>query len=184
MKADGSELRRVTNKRVRPTALQMVSGRQEADCLCIADTRDLRCAHAWRGHSSLGSLPDPRDRRGHWRGDRREHGPALKTNPNTAGGRIGYIIKARPRMARRSASCIPTANGAGRRGAQSSWSPDGKSVVYYRIASRTARRTPGCTAGQKREYGTRCLSRRMPEEQPLALTDLDFPSAIPPLPSA
>jgi Tol biopolymer transport system component len=73
-------------------------------------------------------------------GTRQEHGPALKVSPQfLSGHRIGYVMKAGPRMGLAFTTGSQGADGQMR---NPSWSPDGKWVVYQKWSSLWRRNQP------------------------------------------
>ncbi len=110
-------------------------------------------------------------------------GPGLKTNPHyAAGGGIAYLLKASPKDG-------PVAGivyADGKRGPEGavrnpSWSPDGKSVVYYRFdVTNRAQYTRLHSWDTKREYRyTDVFPSVCAKSDRLAITDLDFPFGNP-----
>jgi Tol biopolymer transport system component len=109
-------------------------------------------------------------------------GAGLKTNPQfLPDGGVGFLVKA---SAQAPAAGIAYASGAtGPRGAVRgpSWSPDGRTVVYYRqeLANR-AQYTRLYSWDPKREYRyTDVFPAQCPKDGRLAITDLDFPFGNP-----
>jgi len=118
-------------------------------------------------------------------GERKEvtQGPGLKTNPHyLPGGVVGYLLKASPKDG-------PPAGivyADGKRGPEGgvrnpSWSPDGKSVVYYRFdVTNRAQYTRLHSWDKKREYRyTDVFPTLCEKSNRLAITDLDFPFGNP-----
>lgn len=110
-------------------------------------------------------------------------GPGLKTNPHyLPGGTVGYLLKASPKDG-------PVAGivyADGKRGPEGgvrnpSWSPDGKSVVYYRFdVTNRAQNTRLHSWDPKREYRyTDVFPTQCAKSGRLAITDLDFPFGNP-----
>lgn len=118
-------------------------------------------------------------------GDRRiiTQGPGLKTNPHyLPGGEVAYLIKAAPKQG--PAEGVAYANGShGPSGGvrNPSWSPDGKSLVYYRIdVTNRAQYTRLHSWDPSREYRyTDVFPTLCRKSGRLALTDLDFPFGNP-----
>jgi Tol biopolymer transport system component len=110
-------------------------------------------------------------------------GGGLKTNPHyLPGGLIAYLMKAAPRDG--PAAGIVYANGTrGPEGAvrNPSWSPDGKSVVYYRFdVTNRAQYTQLYSWDPAREYRyTDVFPTLCAKSGRIALTDLDFPFGNP-----
>lgn len=110
-------------------------------------------------------------------------GPALKVNPQyLADGRIGYVIKGTPKDGPK----VGIAYSDGKRGPEGevrnpSWSPDGKSLVYYRIAVNNRPQNAKLYSWQKKyEYRyTDVFPTVCPRNGRMALTDLDFPFGNP-----
>jgi len=110
-------------------------------------------------------------------------GPALKTNPQyLPGGRIGYVVKGTPRDGPK----VGIVYSDGQRGPEGevrspSWSPDGRTVVYYRIdVKNRAQNTRLYSWDRDREYRyTDVFPAVCPKNNRLALTDLDFPFGNP-----
>jgi len=110
-------------------------------------------------------------------------GPGLKTNPHyLPGGTIAYLLKASTKDG--PVAGIVYANGTrGPEGAvrNPSWSPDGKSVVYYRFdVTNRAQYARLHSWDSKREYRyTDVFQTQCPKSGRIALTDLDFPFGNP-----
>ncbi len=110
-------------------------------------------------------------------------GPALKVNPQyLPDGRIGYVVKGTPR----DGPAVGIVYSDGSRGPTGevrspSWSPDGKQVVYYRIdVQNRAQNTKLYSWDSRREYRyTDVFPAICPKNNRLALTDLDFPFGNP-----
>lgn len=110
-------------------------------------------------------------------------GPGLKTNPHyLPGGGIAYLLKASPKDG--PATGIVYADG--RRGPEGavrnpSWSPDGRSIVYYRFeVTNRAQYTRLHSWDPKREYRyTDVFPSQCGRTGRLAITDLDFPFGNP-----
>jgi Tol biopolymer transport system component len=110
-------------------------------------------------------------------------GPGLKTNPQyLPGGGIAYLVKTTPKDGPQAG----IAYAAGARGPQGavrnpSWSPDGKSLVYYRFdVTNRAQYTRLYSWDKKREYRyTDVFPVVCPKSGRLAQTDLDFPFGNP-----
>jgi Tol biopolymer transport system component len=110
-------------------------------------------------------------------------GAALKTNPQyLPDGRIGYVIKGTPRDGPK----VGIVYSDGTRGPEGevrspSWSPDGKTVVYYRIdVTNRAQNTRLYSWDKQREYRySDVFPAVCPGSNRLALTDLDFPFGNP-----
>ena len=110
-------------------------------------------------------------------------GPGLKTNPHyLPDGALAYLLKASPKDG--PAAGIVYADGS--RGPAGevrnpSWSPDGKSVVYYRFGvTNRAQNTRLHSWDPRREYRyTDVFPTLCRKTDRLALTDLDFPFGNP-----
>jgi Tol biopolymer transport system component len=110
-------------------------------------------------------------------------GPALKVNPQyLPDGRLGYVIKGSPKDGPK----VGIVYSDGKRGPEGevrspSWSPDGKSVVYYRIdVKNRAQNSKLYSWDRKREYRyTDVFPAVCPKNGRMALTDLDFPFGNP-----
>jgi Tol biopolymer transport system component len=110
-------------------------------------------------------------------------GPGLKTNPHyLPGGVVAYVLKASPKDG--PVAGIVYANG--KRGPEGgvrnpSWSPDGKSVVFYRFDTvNRPQYTRLHSWDSKREYRyTDVFPTQCPKSGRIALTDLDFPFGNP-----
>jgi Tol biopolymer transport system component len=110
-------------------------------------------------------------------------GPGLKTNAHyLPGGTVAYLLKASPKDG--PAAGIVYANGT--RGPEGgvrnpSWSPDGKSVVYYRFdVTNRAHYTRLHSWDARREYRyTDVFPTVCAKSGRLAMTDLDFPFGNP-----
>jgi Tol biopolymer transport system component len=110
-------------------------------------------------------------------------GPALKVNPQTLpDGRLGYVIKGTPKDGPK----VGIVYSDGKRGPEGevrspSWSPDGKLVVYYRIdVKNRAQNSRLYSWDRKREYRyTDVFPAVCPKNGRMALTDLDFPFGNP-----
>lgn len=110
-------------------------------------------------------------------------GPGLKVSPHyLPGGVVAYLLKASPKDG--PVAGIVYANGT--RGPEGgvrnpSWSPDGKSVVYYRFdATNRPQNTRLHSWDSNREYRyTDVFPTQCPKSGRLALTDLDFPFGNP-----
>ena len=106
-------------------------------------------------------------------------GPGLKTNPQyLADGSVGFLYKASSKDAP-NAGVAYTSGSAGPRGVvrNPSWSPDGRTVVYYKLdLTNRAQNTQLYNWDKKREYRyTDVFPAVCPASGKLALTDLDFP---------
>src|SRR3954451_23334990 len=102
----------------------------------------------------------------------------LKTNPQyLADGSVGFLYKASSKDAP-NAGIAYTSGSAGPRGVvrNPSWSPDGRTVVYYKLdLTNRAQNTPLYSWDKKREYRyTDVFPAICPKSGQLALTDLDF----------
>ena len=110
-------------------------------------------------------------------------GPALKVNPQyLPDGRLGYVIKGTPKDGPK----VGIVYSDGTRGPEGevrnpSWSPDGKSVVYYRIdVNNRAQNAKLYSWDKKREYRyTDVFPTVCAKNGRMALTDLDFPFGNP-----
>ena len=110
-------------------------------------------------------------------------GPGLKTNPQyLPGGGIGYVVKAAGKDGP-PAGVTYTNGGQGPLGAvrNPSWSPDGKTMVYYRFdVTNRPHFTRLYSWDKKYEYRyTDVFPAICPKSGRLALTDLDFPFGNP-----
>lgn len=110
-------------------------------------------------------------------------GAGLKTNPQyLPDGRIGYLIKSAGRGGPQPGVVYPDGSRGPAGDVRSpSWSPDGKSVVYYRIdVANRAQNTRLYSWDKDREYRyTDVFPAVCPKNNRLALTDLDFPFGNP-----
>jgi Tol biopolymer transport system component len=111
-------------------------------------------------------------------------GPGLKTNPQyLPDGRIGYLVKNAPRDGGVEAGIAYSDGSRGPKGdvRSPSWSPDGKTVVYYRIdVTNRPQNTLLYTWDRTREYRyTDVFPAVCPKNNRLVLTDLDFPFGNP-----
>ena len=110
-------------------------------------------------------------------------GPGLKTNPHyLPGGAVAYLLKASPKDG--PAAGVVYADGSrGPAGAvrNPSWTPDGKSVVYYRFGvTNRAQYTRLHSWDSSREYRyTDVFPTLCRKSGRLAITDLDFPFGNP-----
>ena len=110
-------------------------------------------------------------------------GPALKVNPQyLQDGRIGYVIKGTPKDGPQ----LGVIYSDGKRGPQGevrnpSWSPDGKSLVYYRIDVKNRPQFSKLYSWDKKhEYRyTDVFPTVCPKSGRMALTELDFPFGNP-----
>lgn len=110
-------------------------------------------------------------------------GPGLKTNPQyLANGAIGYLVKSASADSA-GAGVAYTDGSQGPRGVvrNPSWSPDGKSVVYYkRDLTNRQQYTRLYSWDKAREYRyTDVFPILCPKSGKLAITDLDFPFGNP-----
>jgi Tol biopolymer transport system component len=111
------------------------------------------------------------------------NGPGLKTNPQyLANGIVGYLIKGTAKDG--DAAGIAYSDGSrGTRGVvrSPSWSPDGRTVVYYKQdLTNRAQYTRLYSWDKKREYRyTDVFPAICPKSGRLAITDLDFPFGNP-----
>lgn len=110
-------------------------------------------------------------------------GPGLKTNPQyLANGKVGYLIKGVAKDGE--AAGIAYSDGTrGTRGVMRgpSWSPDGRTVVYYKQdLTNRAQYTRLYSWDKAREYRyTDVFPTICPKSGKLAITDLDFPFGNP-----
>jgi Tol biopolymer transport system component len=185
MKADGSELRRVTNK----PGTTYGNPRWSADgkklvayALPTRETFGARMHGA--GIAALGSTSQIVEIDVATGAETAvSSGPALKTNPQfLQDGRIGYVIKGTPKDGPK----VGIVYSDGKRGPEGevrspSWSPDGKTVVYYRIdVKNRAQNARLYSWDKKHEYRyTDVFPAVCPKNNRLALTDLDFPFGNP-----
>jgi Tol biopolymer transport system component len=110
-------------------------------------------------------------------------GPGLKTNPQyLPDGTVGFLYKASSKDAP-NAGIAYTSGAVGPRGVvrNPSWSPDGRSVVYYKLdLTNRPQYTQLYSWDTKREYRyTDVFPAICPKSGKLALTDLDFPFGNP-----
>jgi Tol biopolymer transport system component len=110
-------------------------------------------------------------------------GPGLKVNPQyLPDGSIGYLYKASSKDAP-NAGIAYSDGKAGPRGVVRSpaWSPDGRTVVYYRLdLTNRAQYTKLYSWDKQREYRyTDVFPAICPASGKLAITDLDFPFGNP-----
>ncbi len=185
MKADGSELRRVTNK----PGTTYGTPRWSADGKkLVAYTLPTRETFGARMHgagiAALGSTSQIVEIDVATGAETAvSSGPALKTNPQfLQDGRIGYVIKGTPKDGPK----VGIVYSDGKRGPEGevrspSWSPDGKTVVYYRIdVKNRAQNARLYSWDKKHEYRyTDVFPAVCPKNNRLALTDLDFPFGNP-----
>ena len=110
-------------------------------------------------------------------------GPGLKTNPQyLPDGSVGFLYKASSKDAP-NAGVAYTSGSAGPRGVVRSpaWSPDGRTVVYYKLdLTNRPQYTQLYSWDKNREYRyTDVFPAICPASGKLALTDLDFPFGNP-----
>lgn len=110
-------------------------------------------------------------------------GPGLKTNPQyLPGGSVGFLYKTSSKDAP-NAGIAYIGGSAGPRGVVRSpaWSPDGRTVVYYKLdLTNRAQYTQLYSWDKKREYRyTDVFPAICAKSGKLALTDLDFPFGNP-----
>jgi Tol biopolymer transport system component len=110
-------------------------------------------------------------------------GPGLKTNPQyLPDGSVGFLYKASSKDAAY-AGVAYTSGSAGPRGVvrNPAWSPDGRTVVYYKLdLTNRAQYTQLYSWDKKREYRyTDVFPAICPKSGKLAITDLDFPFGNP-----
>jgi Tol biopolymer transport system component len=110
-------------------------------------------------------------------------GPGLKTNPQyLSDGTIGYLVKGASKESA-DAGVAYTGGTRGPRGIlrNPSWSPDGRTVVYYKFdLTNRAQYTRLYSWDKSREYRyTDVFPTICPKSGKLAITDLDFPFGNP-----
>jgi Tol biopolymer transport system component len=110
-------------------------------------------------------------------------GPGLKTNPQyLPDGSVGFLYKVSSKDAS-NAGIAYTSGAVGPRGVvrSPSWSPDGRTVVYYKLdLTNRPQYTRLYSWDKKREYRyTDVFPAICPKSGKLALTDLDFPFGNP-----
>ena len=111
-------------------------------------------------------------------------GPGLKTNPSyLPDGRVGYLVKSPARDGKPEKGVVYSDGSMGPRGdvRNPSWSPDGKTVVYYRFDTKNrAQWAPLYSWDRSHEYRyTDVFPTVCPKNGRMALTDLDFPFGNP-----
>jgi Tol biopolymer transport system component len=111
-------------------------------------------------------------------------GAGLKTNPQyLADGTIGYLVKGSRKEEADSAGIMYSNGARGSRGIlrNPSWSPDGKTVAYYKFdLTNRAQYTRLYSWDKNREYRyTDVFPTICPKSGRLAITDLDFPFGNP-----
>ncbi len=185
MKADGTGLRRVTNKPGMAYGAPKFSAdgtKLIAYVLTARDTFGARMHGA--GIAALGSVSQIVEINLATGAEAAvTSGPALKVNPQyLPGGRMGYVIKGTPKDGPK----LGVAYSDGARGPDGdvrspSWSPDGKSLVYYRIDVKNRPQFAKLYSWDKKhEYRyTDVFPAVCPKNGRMALTDLDFPFGNP-----
>ena len=185
MKADGGELRRVTNKPGTTYGAPKWSADGKKLIAYALPTRETFGARMHgAGIAALGSTSQIVEIDVATGAETAvSTGPALKTNPQyLPGGSIGYVIKGTPKDGPK----VGIVYSDGKRGPEGevrspSWSPDGRTVVYYRIETKNrAQNTKLYSWDKKHEYRyTDVFPAVCPKNNRLALTDLDFPFGNP-----
>ena len=185
MRADGSDLRRVTNK----PGLAYGAPKWSADgrklVAYVLTTRDTFSARMHgAGIAALNATSQIVEIDVATGAETAvTSGPALKVNPQyLPDARLGYVIKGTPKDGPK----VGIVYSDGTRGPEGevrnpSWSPDGKSVVYYRIdVKNRAQNSRLYSWDKKREYRyTDVFPAVCPKTGRMALTDLDFPFGNP-----
>jgi Tol biopolymer transport system component len=110
-------------------------------------------------------------------------GPGLKTNPQyLSDGSVGFLYKTSSKDAA-NAGIAYTSGASGPRGVlrNPAWSPDGRTVVYYKLdLTNRAQYTPLYSWDKKRDYRyTDVFPALCAKTGKLAITDLDFPFGNP-----